>query len=381
MAYDETDLRRIAGAGLAASPTTEVLLEESILGWKEYELEVMRDTADNVVIVCSIENLDPMGVHTGDSITVAPAMTLTDREYQHMRDIAIGIIRAVGVDTGGCNIQFAVEPARRPADRHRDEPAGLAVQRAGLEGDRLPDRQDRGQGRDRLHARRDPQRHHPRRRRRSFEPTLDYVVVKVPRFAFEKFPGADPTLTTHMKSVGEAMAIGRNFTEALQKALRSLEQGRRRLRLAPRVGRPRQGRRCSRTIRVPHDGRLQEGHGRDPGRRHRRGGLRRHRHRPVVRRPAAADQRGRRRGRRRPPSSTPELLRRAKRHGFSDAQIGQIRGMRRRRRARRPARARASGRSTRPSTPAPPSSPRATPYHYSSYDEETEVAAARASRR
>ena len=160
MAYDETDLRRIAGAGLAASPTTEVLLEESIIGWKEYELEVMRDTADNVVIICSIENLDPMGVHTGDSITVAPAMTLTDREYQHMRDLAIGIIRAVGVDTGGCNIQFAVEPRRRPDDRHRDEPAGLPLQRAGLEGDRLPDRQDRRQGRDRLHPRRDPQRHH-----------------------------------------------------------------------------------------------------------------------------------------------------------------------------------------------------------------------------
>ncbi len=115
MAYDEEDLRRIAGAGLAASPTTEVLLEESIIGWKEYELEVMRDRKDNVVIVCSIENLDPMGVHTGDSITVAPAMTLTDREYQHLRDLAIGIIRAVGVDTGGCNIQFAVNPARRPA--------------------------------------------------------------------------------------------------------------------------------------------------------------------------------------------------------------------------------------------------------------------------
>ena len=227
MAYDEEDLRRIAGAGLAASPTTEVLLEESILGWKEYELEVMRDRKDNVVIVCSIENLDPMGVHTGDSITVAPAMTLTDREYQHLRDLSIGIIRAVGVDTGGCNIQFAVNPRRRPRGRDRDEPAGLPVQRAGVEGDRLPDRQDRGQGRDRLHPRRDPQRHHHPPDGQStpacFEPTLDYVVVKVPRFAFEKFPAADPTLTTHMKSVGEAMAIGRNFTEALQKALRSLE--------------------------------------------------------------------------------------------------------------------------------------------------------------
>ena len=166
MAYDEADLRRIAGAGLAASPTTEVLLEESIIGWKEYELEVMRDTKDNVVIVCSIENLDPMGVHTGDSITVAPAMTLTDREYQHLRDLSIGIIRAVGVDTGGCNIQFAVNPDDGRRGRHRDEPARLPLLGAGLQGDRLPDRQDRGQGRDRLHPRRDPQRHHRARRRR-----------------------------------------------------------------------------------------------------------------------------------------------------------------------------------------------------------------------
>ena len=160
IAFDEADLRRIAGAGLHYSPTTEVLLEESILGWKEYELEVMRDRADNVVIVCSIENIDPMGVHTGDSITVAPAMTLTDREYQIMRDVSIDVIRAVGVDTGGCNIQFAVEPADRPAHRHRDEPPGVPVLGAGLEGHRVPDRQDRHQARRRLHPRRDPQRHH-----------------------------------------------------------------------------------------------------------------------------------------------------------------------------------------------------------------------------
>ena len=162
MAYDEDDLRRIAGAGLAASPTTEVLLEESIIGWKEYELEVMRDTADNVVIVCSIENLDPMGVHTGDSITVAPAMTLTDREYQHLRDL-VDRHHPLGRRRHR-RLQHPVrrQPRRRPADRDRDEPAGLALQRAGLEGDRLPDRQDRRQGRDRLHPRRDPQRHHPR---------------------------------------------------------------------------------------------------------------------------------------------------------------------------------------------------------------------------
>ena len=228
IAYDEDDLRRIAGAGPAAlSPTTEVLLEESILGWKEYELEVMRDHADNVVVVCSIENLDPMGVHTGDSITVAPAMTLTDREYQRLRDIGIGVIRAVGVDTGGCNIQFAVNPAdgrviviemnprvsRSSARWRRRRPASRSP--------RSPPR-----WRSATPSTRSPTTS-PARRRRRFEPTLDYVVVKVPRFAFEKFPGADPTLTTHMKSVGEAMAIGRNFTEALQKALRSLEkQGR-----------------------------------------------------------------------------------------------------------------------------------------------------------
>ena len=210
--------------GLHQSPTTEVLLEESILGWKEYELELMRDTADNTVVVCSIENVDPVGVHTGDSITVAPALTLTDREYQNLRDIGIDIIRAVGVDTGGCNIQFAVRPGDRPRHRDRDEPARLALDRARLEGDRLPDREDRREARDRLPARRDPERHHEGHAGVSFEPTLDYVVVKVPRFAFEKFPAADTRLTTTMKSVGEAMAIGRNYSTALQKALRSLEK-------------------------------------------------------------------------------------------------------------------------------------------------------------
>ena len=159
-AHHEDDLRRIAGAGLAASPTTEVLIEESILGWKEYELEVMRDKADNVVIVCSIENLDPMGVHTGDSITVAPAMTLTDREYQRMRDVAIGIIRAVGVDTGGCNIQFAIDPATGRMIVIEMNPRVSRSSRPGLQGHRLPDRQDRRQGGHRLHPGRDPERHH-----------------------------------------------------------------------------------------------------------------------------------------------------------------------------------------------------------------------------
>ncbi|HNA98679.1 MAG TPA: carbamoyl-phosphate synthase large subunit, partial [Marmoricola sp.] len=222
MAHNPDDLRRIAGSGLQASPTTEVLLEESILGWKEYELEVMRDQVDNVVIVCSIENLDPMGVHTGDSITVAPAMTLTDREYQHLRDLSIGIIREVGVDTGGCNIQFAVNPADGRVVVIEMNPrvsrsSALASKATGFPIAKIAAKVAVGYTLDEIPN--DITRETPA----SFEPTLDYVVVKVPRFAFEKFPTADPTLTTHMKSVGEAMAIGRNFTEALQKALRSLE--------------------------------------------------------------------------------------------------------------------------------------------------------------
>src|SRR4051794_1021753 len=221
-AHDEADLRRIAGAGLSASPTTEVLIEESILGWKEYELEVMRDKADNVVIVCSIENLDPMGVHTGDSITVAPAMTLTDREFQRMRDVAIGIIRAVGVDTGGCNIQFAIDPSNGrmiviEMNPRVSRSSALASKATGFPIAKIAAKLAIGYTLDEISN--DITQQTPA----SFEPTLDYVVVKIPRFAFEKFPAADSTLTTHMKSVGEAMAIGRNFTEALGKALRSLE--------------------------------------------------------------------------------------------------------------------------------------------------------------
>jgi carbamoyl-phosphate synthase large subunit len=222
LAGDEAELRRMAGAGLAASPTAEVLIEESVLGWKEYELEVMRDRADNVVIVCSIENLDPMGVHTGDSISVAPAMTLTDREYQRMRDVAIGIIRAVGVDTGGCNIQFAVDPATGrmiviEMNPRVSRSSALASKATGFPIAKIAAKVAVGYTLDEIPN--DVTEQTPA----SFEPTLDYVVVKVPRFAFEKFPAADSTLTTHMKSVGEAMAIGRNFTEALGKALRSLE--------------------------------------------------------------------------------------------------------------------------------------------------------------
>ena len=223
IAYDEADLHRIAGLGLQASPTSEVLLEESIIGWKEYELELMHDRSDNVVVVCSIENLDPMGVHTGDSITVAPALTLTDREYQHMRDVGIDIIRAVGVDTGGCNIQFAINPDDGrliviEMNPRVSRSSALASKATGFPIAKIAARLAIGYTLDEIPN--DITRKTPA----SFEPTLDYIVVKVPRFAFEKFPQADPTLTTTMKSVGEAMAIGRSFPEALQKALRSLER-------------------------------------------------------------------------------------------------------------------------------------------------------------
>ncbi|MGP8303147.1 carbamoyl-phosphate synthase large subunit [Streptomyces inhibens] len=222
-AHDEEELRRIAGQGLTLSPTTEVLLEESILGWKEYELELMRDKNDNVVVVCSIENFDPMGVHTGDSITVAPAMTLTDREYQILRDIGIAVIREVGVDTGGCNIQFAVNPEDGRVIVIEMNPrvsrsSALASKATGFPIAKIAARLAVGYTLDEIPN--DITEKTPA----SFEPTLDYVVVKVPRFAFEKFPAADATLTTTMKSVGEAMAIGRNFPEALNKALRSLEK-------------------------------------------------------------------------------------------------------------------------------------------------------------
>jgi len=222
-AYNEEDLRRIGGAGLQASPTDEVLLEESILGWKEYELELMRDTNDNCVVVCSIENVDPVGVHTGDSITVAPALTLTDREYQNMRDIGIQIIRDVGVDTGGCNIQFAVDPADGriiviEMNPRVSRSSALASKATGFPIAKIAAKLAIGYTLDEIPN--DITKVTPA----SFEPALDYVVVKVPRFAFEKFPAADATLTTTMKSVGEAMAIGRNYSQALQKALRSLER-------------------------------------------------------------------------------------------------------------------------------------------------------------
>jgi carbamoyl-phosphate synthase large subunit len=225
MAHTPEDLERLAGAGLDASPVTEVLIEESVLGWKEYELELMRDKHDNVVVVCSIENLDPMGVHTGDSITVAPAMTLTDREYQHMRDVGIDVLRAVGVDTGGCNIQFAVHPDTGrlvviEMNPRVSRSSALASKATGFPIAKIAARLAIGYTLDEI--RNDITGETPA----AFEPTLDYVVVKIPRFAFEKFPGADPELTTTMKSVGEAMALGRSFPEALGKALRSMETSR-----------------------------------------------------------------------------------------------------------------------------------------------------------
>jgi carbamoyl-phosphate synthase large subunit len=222
LATDAGEVRTMVERGLAASPVHEVLVEESVRGWKEFELELMRDRHDNVVVVCSIENLDPMGVHTGDSITVAPAMTLTDREYQHMRDVGIAVLRAVGVDTGGCNIQFAVDPATGrliviEMNPRVSRSSALASKATGFPIAKIAAKLAVGYTLDEIAN--DITRKTPA----AFEPTLDYVVVKVPRFAFEKFPAANPVLTTHMKSVGEAMSIGRNFTEALGKALRSME--------------------------------------------------------------------------------------------------------------------------------------------------------------
>src|SRR4051794_39858233 len=375
MAHDEDDLRRIAGAGLAASPTTEVLLEESVLGWKEYELEVMRDRADNVVIVCSIENVDPMGVHTGDSVTVAPAMTLTDREYQEMRDLAIGIIRSVGVDTGGCNIQFAVDPRDGrivviEMNPRVSRSSALASKATGFPIAKIAAKVAIGYTLDEIPndiTTRDDGQSTPA----AFEPTLDYVVVKVPRFAFEKFPGADHQLTTHMKSVGEAMAIGRNFTEALQKALRSLESKDAVFDWTQEwVDLDKEA--LLDEIRVPHDGRLKKV----------MDALRAGATAQEVFRATHID----------PwfvdqlllineiaaevtaaPELTPELLRRAKRHGFSDAQLGKIRGM-----TADVVRGVRHALGIRPvyktvDTCAAEFAA-TTPYHYSSYDEESEVA-------
>ena len=223
IAHNEEELHRIAGAGIHYSPTDEVLIEEGIEGWKEFELELMRDRNDNVVVVCPIENVDPVGVHTGDSITVAPCFTLTDREYQKLRDIGIAIIRGVGVDTGGCNIQFAVHPDTGriiviEMNPRVSRSSALASKATGFPIAKIATKLALGYTLDEI--RNDITQSTPA----SFEPTIDYVVTKVPRFAFEKFPGADPTLTTSMKSVGEAMALAGNFQESLGKAMRSIDK-------------------------------------------------------------------------------------------------------------------------------------------------------------
>src|SRR6187399_515022 len=225
IAYNIEEFREIAQRGLSLSPVHEILLEESIIGWKEFELEVMRDRADNFVVICSIENVDPMGVHTGDSITVAPALTLTDREYQRMRDLGRRIIRRVGVETGGSNIQFAINPADGRIVAIEMNPrvsrsSALASKATGFPIAKIAAKLALGYHLDEIPN--DITRLTPA----SFEPTIDYIVVKFPRWNFEKFPTADPTLTTQMKSVGEAMAIGRTFKEAFMKGMRSLELGR-----------------------------------------------------------------------------------------------------------------------------------------------------------
>ncbi|MEC7511777.1 MAG: carbamoyl-phosphate synthase large subunit, partial [Pseudomonadota bacterium] len=224
VAYNREEFIAIVETGLDASPATEVLIEESVLGWKEYEMEVVRDRADNCIIICSIENVDPMGVHTGDSITVAPALTLTDREYQIMRNASIAVLREIGVETGGSNVQFAVNPADGrlvviEMNPRVSRSSALASKATGFPIAKVAAKLAVGYTLDELMN--DITGVTPA----SFEPTIDYVVTKIPRFAFEKFPGAEPLLTTAMKSVGEAMAIGRNFQESLQKALRSLETG------------------------------------------------------------------------------------------------------------------------------------------------------------
>ena len=368
IAHSLEELRLIAGAGLRHSPTSEVLLEESIIGWKEYELEVMRDRLDNVVIVCSIENIDPMGVHTGDSVTVAPALTLTDVELQRLRNLAIGIIREVGVDTGGCNIQFAINPTDGriiviEMNPRVSRSSALASKATGFPIAKIATKLAIGYTLNEIPN--DITAATPA----SFEPTLDYIVVKVPRFAFEKFPDADTRLTTTMKSVGESMAIGRNFTEALQKAMRSLEKKGSTFSFVP-ITQSREE--LLRVISEPTDARLV--------------GIQRvllagvsfdevekiTRFDPWVLEQIhllntlAAECRD-------AVELDAEILHKLKRHGFSDAQIAQIRGL-----------DEAEVRRTRHRLAVRPiyktvdtcaaEFEAKTPYHYSSYDEESEVA-------
>ena len=365
------DLDRIAGRGLAASITTEVLLEESILGWKEYELELMRDRADNVVVVCSIENVDPVGVHTGDSITVAPALTLTDRELQRLRDIGIAVIRAVGVDTGGCNIQFAVHPSTGRVlviemNPRVSRSSALASKATGFPIAKIAARLATGYTLDEIPN--DITGSTPA----SFEPTLDYVVVKVPRFTFEKFPEADPTLTTSMKAVGEAMAIGRCFTEALQKALRSLDKEGVQLHWEGEAPSPEQTRALVAAAATPTEGRLVQVQQAIRG-----GAGVEELYASTAIDPWFLDQivlldeiAGRLRSAR---ALTRDVLVEAKRHGFSDRQIARMRHL-----------SETTVREVRRAFDVHPvyktvdtcaaEFAACTPYHYSSYDQETEVA-------
>ena len=368
-AYTQEDLIRIAGDGLHYSPTSEVLLEESILGWKEYELELMRDTADNTVVVCSIENVDAVGVHTGDSITVAPALTLTDREYQKLRDIGIDIIRRVGVDTGGCNIQYAVDPATGriiviEMNPRVSRSSALASKATGFPIAKIAAKLALGYRLDEIPN--DITQKTPA----SFEPSIDYVVVKTPRFAFEKFPAADDTLTTTMKSVGESMAIGRNFTTALQKSLRSLEKRGSSFHWGDE-SRPVDD--ILETIKRPTDGRIVdvqqalrlgatieqvfESTSIDPWFLDQI---------QLINEVAEMVQRS--------PQLTLDVLREAKDHGFSDVQIASLRGV-----SESEIRGLRHGLGLRPVFKTVDTCagefPALTPYHYSSYDFETEVAA------
>ncbi|GAA2537738.1 carbamoyl-phosphate synthase large subunit [Winogradskya consettensis] len=371
MAHTDEDLERIAGAGLSASPVHEVLIEESVLGWKEYELELMRDKNDNVVVVCSIENIDPMGVHTGDSVTVAPAMTLTDREYQNMRDLGIAVLREVGVDTGGCNIQFAVNPDNGrlvviEMNPRVSRSSALASKATGFPIAKIAAKLAIGYTLDEIPN--DITLKTPA----AFEPALDYVVVKIPRFAFEKFPGADPELTTTMKSVGEAMSMGRNFAEALNKAMRSMETKAAGFWTAPTFEDRDE---ALEALRIPHDGRLYTVEA-------------------ALRLGATVEQVHEASGRIDPwfldeiqalvdlraeildaPVLDEALLRRAKRQGLSDRQLAALRPELAGEDGVRTLRHRMGVRPVYKTVDTCAAEFEAdTPYHYSTYDEETEVA-------
>ncbi len=374
VAYNREEYETIVRRGLDESPTSQVLIERSLLGWKEFELEVMRDCADNVVIVCTIENLDPMGVHTGDSITVAPAMTLTDREYQTMRDAACAIIREIGVEAGGCNIQFTVNPANGELlviemNPRVSRSSALASKATGFPIARIGAKLAVGMTLDEIPN--DITKTTPA----SFEPVLDYVVVKCPRFAFEKFPAADPRLTTQMKSVGESMAIGRTFKEALQKGLRALETGRSGWEVGPRLIDDRLADSSMETLRgmlrqpTPErifqvkramqagmsDAELFEITAIDPWFLSQMRELL-----DAELEYASLD------------DVTPQLLRRMKRMGFSDRQLGALRGE-----TEQAVRSRRHALGLRPSYKMVDTCagefPSATPYLYSSYDEESEA--------